>query len=640
MSRWHSPLGAMALVGIGVASTACGDDNKKSQPPYDLLCPKAGTDCPDSDGPLLVGVAVRDITPTIVETFWDCGVDQLCPGDEGYPGPDDDGSEGNAELDGHPFVPSPQPGLAEAFDDANGNGVFDAVWIAGFGNGRPAQGVHDPIWARALVLRTGGTTLALVAVDTVGYFYDEVLRVREALDPALGVDLLLVSASHTHESADTVGIWGFDEGTTGVDPVHMALIRQRIIEAVTEATETMTEARLIAAVGKSGVHPDPAITAAVGVNNLIRDTRDPVVIDEEMRILRFLDESEGSTIATLINWSNHPESLCDRNRYISSDFVHWLREGVENGIDRGGVVVPGVGGTVVFVNGAVGGMQSPGSIEVYDLDGTLISDKCSYTTSVDDPFFARPRAFGELAALDALRILSDNAQELNDTPISFATRGFRLPVENWGYHAMFLTGVFYERSMYDWDETKQITDSNLPKIETEVAVINLGPVQAITAPGEMLPEWFVGGYDGSATGPSQDVIDRWHNKIPPAPRSCADATVCAGAELAGGRVCGDDNCMCHNGMCLSERHHPPALDLAPGPPYLRDRMTGEIKMVFGLTPDELGYIIPPFDFILDERSPYVEEAFDEYYEETNSIGVQIGPEVERHLTTLIGVLSN
>ncbi len=630
---------ALLLLGTAVAMGRCGD-GATGELPYDVLCPMAGTECAHATGPLLVGMAKRDITPTITEIFCDCGADGLCPEagplglcrTAGYPGPD--AGEYNAELDGHPTVVNGPENVHDADDD----GYFDAVWIAGYGNGRPAQGVHDPLWARALVLRKGETTLALVAVDLVGYFYDEVERIRAALPASLGVDLLLVSATHTHEGPDSIGIWGYDEGTSGVDPAYMAFVRAQIAGTVADAVGALAEAKVAVAHGPAGVHPNPTVTAEVGINNILRDARDPVIMDHEMRVLRFTRAADHAPIGTLVNWQNHPESLCSRNAYVSSDFVHYLREAMENGVQRGPVNEPGLGGIAMYINGAVGGMQTPGNIQIIDLDGVTLTSTCETTTSADHPFFARARAFGELAGLDALRLLGEGGEALSNPPLSFATKIFRLPVENWGYHAMFLTEVFYGRHMYDFDRTRQITDDNLPKIQTEVAVLNLGPVQAITIPGELLPEWYVGGYDGSAVGPRQTLIDTWCNELPAAPRACTSDSDCAGAPLAEGRTCGASDCRCTNQVCLHRTYNPPDLSRAPGPPYLRDRMTRRIKLVLGLTPDELGYIVPGYDFELDARQPYVEEAPCDHYEETNSIGKAVGSAVEERLRALLGVV--
>ena len=46
----------------------------------------------------------------------------------------------------------------------------------------------------------------------------------------------------------------------------------------------------------------------------------------------------------------------------------------------------------------------------------------------------------------------------------------------------------------------------------------------------------------------------------------------------------------------------------------------EDLLVVGLANDEIGYIVPPSDFVLDEELPYLQEAEGDHYEETNSLG--------------------
>ena len=60
-------------------------------------------------------------------------------------------------------------------------------------------------------------------------------------------------------------------------------------------------------------------------------------------------------------------------------------------------------------------------------------------------------------------------------------------------------------------------------------------------------------------------------------------------------------------------------------PELLCDITGDKDiLVFGLANDELGYVLPPNDFILNEKSPYIDNARDKFnrkhYEETNSVG--------------------
>src|SRR3954468_4637028 len=55
--------------------------------------------------------------------------------DEGEPFQDD---SGNARIDTH------------------SQGRYAGIYLAGFGNNRPATGKHDDLWARALVIELGG----------------------------------------------------------------------------------------------------------------------------------------------------------------------------------------------------------------------------------------------------------------------------------------------------------------------------------------------------------------------------------------------------------------------------------------------------------------------------------------------------
>ena len=44
----------------------------------------------------------------------------------------------------------------------------------------------------------------------------------------------------------------------------------------------------------------------------------------------------------------------------------------------------------------------------------------------------------------------------------------------------------------------------------------------------------------------------------------------------------------------------------------------------GLGNDEIGYLVPPYDYVLSESSPYLSEAPGNHYEETNSCTASFG----------------
>ncbi len=525
----------------------------------DRVCP-GDAGCLSNDGPLQAGAAALTITPTCFESwedadgdarysasseaFFDCGCDRLCEGDEGWPGAD----EGEAD------------------------GVFQAVWLAGFGQGRAAAGVADDLWARAVVFDQGNVRVAIVALDLVGWFYDDTVAIREAVEAAdLDVDHVIVHATHQHEGPDTMGQWGPSLSKPGTDRAYMDQIVSTAAQAVGQAVAALQPATL-----RAGAIDTAAPFGAKGTRNTVRDSRDPVVIDE-LLYTAHLQAADGQSIATLVNWSNHPEAVGSDNLLITSDFSHYLRQGVEQGV--GGR--PGLGGTAIFLNGTVGGLMTPLGITVTDLDGV---DHSGNT-------FDKAQALGELLADLALQAVESSAA--SDEPLlSLRSHQLYIPVENFAFQALFLIGIF-ERGLYNYDPEADLDEYNRPDILTGIDLLRLGPVAMLTVPGELAPEVAIGGYDGSRVNTDEDSL------IDP------------------------------------DNENPPELDLAPEGPYLKEQMAAEHAWIIGLGNDEIGYLIPAYDYKLSESVPYLEEAPGHHYEETNSIGPQATPLIEELARQLI-----
>jgi hypothetical protein len=537
-------------------------------PAPELTCP----DDPDGgcdavpDAPLEAGAAVLSLIPNCFEGWvdtngnatydifqddvLDCGCDRKCPGDPDYPGPD--AGEGNFTL---------QP-----------------IYLAGFGNNRPATGVRgagvglvgdgDGLWARALVLRQGETTVAIVTLDTIGWFNDDVLAVRQALaDQDLAVDYLLVHSIHNHEGPDTMGLWGPVQLVSGYDDAYRAQVRATVVDAVADAhAARVPVAELRVGEVDVGEYHDS------GVANVIRDSRDPWVVDEFLGAAQLVD-GQGDTIATMVSFGNHPETLADDNLLITADFVHGVRRAVEQGSQwQQAPGKPGVGGPCLYLNAAVGGMMTPLGVTVVNPDGD------SYTAAS----FEKADSIGQLLGEMALDALAD-ADIVADAQLDVQAQTFPARVDNVLYNLMFQAGIF-EREVIDMQDGMYIT--------TEMSLINLGPLQLLSVPGELLPELGVGGYDGShVNAPGVPLVD-------------------------------------------PQNPNPPALDQAPPGPYLKDRMFGTYRWIVGLGNDELGYLIPDYDYKLADN-PYIEEAEGDHYEETNSLGPAITGLVEQHADLLL-----
>src|SRR5438874_462304 len=114
---------------------------------------------------------------------------------------------------------SPETALLVGFGEADITPVLGEkpVFMAGFGQDRKATKIQDPLMARAVVLRTGDRKLAIVSIDVVGFFYANVLHVRKELKDFAYV---LVSSTHNHEGPDTLGLWGSNPFTSGIDTLY------------------------------------------------------------------------------------------------------------------------------------------------------------------------------------------------------------------------------------------------------------------------------------------------------------------------------------------------------------------------------------------------------------------------------------
>jgi hypothetical protein len=530
----------------------------------DLVCP-GDAGCETNEGAFQAGAAALPITPTCFESwtdldgsltysssqdsFNDCGCDRLCEGDEGYPGPD------AGEADGE----------------------FQPIWIAGFGQGRAATDVHDDTWARAAAFRSGDTTVALVSLDLVGLFNNDVVRIRDAVKAAgVDVDHVVVQSTHVHETADTLGQWGSNFSRRGVNDDYLAYVISQSAAAVQQAVAQLEPATLT-----TGVIDSAAPFGAKGTRNTVRDSRDPVVIEERVKVA-WLTGADGHTISTLVNWGNHPEVLGGDNTLITSDYVHYLRQGVEQGVSWDSGDRAGLGGVCVFVEASVGGLMTPLGITVTDMDGA----------DFEGDTWEKAEALGKVVADLALQAAAGGS-EATEPRVAVSTTRFFVPVENYAFQALFLLGTF-DRPIFNYDPDRDLDETNIPDLETEVNLVTVGPIRMLSIPGELTPELAIGGYDGSRV--NTDEVE----------------------------------------LIKADNPNPPDLSLAPTGPYFEDLMGGEQAWIIGLGNDEIGYLIPPYDYKLNESSPYLVDAEGDHYEETNSVGPSAAPAIIAAVEALTG----
>ena len=243
----------------------------------------------------------------------------------------------------------------------------DPVYVAGFGNDREATGYNDQIWARGVVVDGADGRVAIVSLDLVGYFNQEVETIRGLIDPEAGIDYLVASSTHNHEGPDTIGIWGPDATTSGLDFGYLDFVNASVAACVEDAVADMRPARIkfdtVTSEGLSiGSDPEDdgfgvADSRVLVGDDLIAPDTDGRIIDPRLAIMQVTElRRPFDTIATLVNFASHPESLGSNNTLITSDFPHYARERIEEN----------EGGLAIWVSGDLGVLQGRLDIDVED----------------------------------------------------------------------------------------------------------------------------------------------------------------------------------------------------------------------------------------------------------------------------------
>ncbi len=199
---------------------------------------------------------------------------------------------------------------------------------------RMVERVHDPLYARALVLDDGQTTLALVVVDNIGVAQETCDEAKGVASKQCGiaVEKIMVSSTHTHTGPPS----NVKQG-----PAPAVAYRKLLVAGITEAIVRAHAALRPAAVGAAAsavpdevfcrrwfLKPGNMTPNPFGQMDKVKmnPSRSPKVLDRpagptdpDVTILSVEDAGSGKPLALLANYSLHyvghvPEGM------ISADY--------------------------------------------------------------------------------------------------------------------------------------------------------------------------------------------------------------------------------------------------------------------------------------------------------------------------------
>ena len=335
-------------------------------------------------------------------------------------------------------------------------------WIAGHGSGHQMEGVLTDVFVSAVWIDVGTDEgLVWLSGDIVGLTNIEVNEIRRRImaepefSKCIGINF---SCTHSHSGIDTVGYWGKANAlhipSNGKDPEYMEKLFSQSVKAAKEAFVNRTPGKLY-----------------TGRHSIEGGLYTPRRLPEKHEILtrlRFVPDN-GSSETWLVNVGAHPNSLGGKNRMLSAEYPHFLRERVAEK----------TGANVLFGIGAIGGMDAA----EFDKDDRVNNIKKQ----------------GEFFADAAIAVDND---KLLEPVIKYNRRRFYLPVDNYVLLLLAMRGTMSFAPFACKESGTGVA------MRTEMTYMTFGSQKILLLPGENFVCTVYGGYEPaerSSTGKGPEI---------------------------------------------------------------------------------------------------------------------------------------
>jgi len=217
--------------------------------------------------------------------------------------------------------------------------------LGGYGArmGKPAEGVHDTIKAKALLLESGGQRVAIVTLDacTIPRCAVEQSIAKAGIE-GIAYENTLMPASHTHGGTE-----GFSLDVRNVfgNP-HVGIFSQETLDFT---TDRIAEALKAAA---ADLRPARAGSMSLLAPGFAANRRGDDFVDDELTLLR-IDSEDGKTRAVLAGFTAHGTFMTENEMLISGDWAGHFQRTVEAALGEG---------VCLYMNGAEGDIRPGGGV--------------------------------------------------------------------------------------------------------------------------------------------------------------------------------------------------------------------------------------------------------------------------------------
>ena len=318
--------------------------------------------------------------------------------------------------------------------------------LGGYGErmNRPAEGVHDRILAKALVLASGDKKFALVTADIVGF----PPPVKPALVERLSADgwtkdRIMLMASHSHTSIEMNAINPLNTFQVPQIGIYNARVYEFVLERLAQVVQHAERQVVSVEVG----------TSSATIEGWNRNRRGRGVVDQGLTVTR-IDTTAGKPLAVLVNFTAHPTFMSGEDMLFSGGWPGHLQRTLESLIGDGAVAM--------FYNGAEGDQAPRGRPDA----GTS--------------HWERAERYGRDLGIVAWKQWQQT-KTAADVPFAYRTHTIELPERTWHPDFMKTGGAEYG---FDEKLLKEMLPRLFPE-EVDSLSLRLGDLLIVGIPGEM-----------------------------------------------------------------------------------------------------------------------------------------------------------
>ena len=319
--------------------------------------------------------------------------------------------------------------------------------LGGYGDrmNKPAEGIHDDIRAKALVLSDGEKKFAIVTMDILGLPPNvKPAVVKKLADKGWRMENMLFLPSHAHTSLEMMAL--NDRNIFNIP--NIGIFQPELLDFVINKLTELIEAT------DRDLKPVKAGTGQVTLKDINHNRRDDKFVDRELTVTR-IDHADGRPMAVLVNWTAHPTIMGAEDMWVSAGWPGYMQRDLAAWIGDGAIVM--------YYNGAEGDQ----SINFHG----------------GESHYERAENYGRTIAIQAKKVY-ENINTISDPIFAWTYSTIELPPRQ--PHPTFMETGGTEYGL-DEQKIKMFLEQVLPAT-THTIAFRLDDLIIVGAPGEMIAE--------------------------------------------------------------------------------------------------------------------------------------------------------